>query len=57
MNVKLELLIISVSLYLLVKINVLNVYTIVSKDIFTQKVEGCAVLMKEADFNAVFDKY
>lgn len=32
-------------------------YTIVSKDIFTQKVEGCAVLMKEADFNAVFDKH
>ena len=30
-------------------------YTIVSKDIFTQKVEGYAVLMKEADFNAVFD--
>lgn len=29
----------------------------VSKDIFTQKVEGCAVLMKEADFNAVFDKH
>ena len=32
-------------------------YTIVSKDIFTQKVEGCAVLMKEADFNAVFNKH
>lgn len=32
-------------------------YTIVSKDIFTQKVEGCAVIMKEADFNAVFDKH
>lgn len=32
-------------------------YTIVSKDIFTQKVEDCAVLMKEADFNAVFDKH
>ena len=32
-------------------------YTIVSKDIFTQKVEGCAVLMKEADFNVVFDKH
>lgn len=32
-------------------------YTIVSKDIFTQKVEECAVLMKEADFNAVFDKH
>lgn len=32
-------------------------YIIVSKDVFTQKVEGCAVLMKEADFNAVFDKY
>lgn len=32
-------------------------YTIVSKDIFTQKVEGYAVLMKEADFNAVFDKH
>lgn len=32
-------------------------YTIVSKDIFTQKIEGCAVLMKEADFNAVFDKH
>ena len=32
-------------------------YTIVSKDIFTQKVEGCAVLMKKADFNAVFDKH
>lgn len=47
----------SVSLYLLVKINVLNAYTIVSKDIFTQKVEDCAVLMKEADFNAVFDKH
>lgn len=31
--------------------------TIVNKDIFTQKVEGCAVLMKEADFNAVFDKH
>lgn len=29
----------------------------VSKDIFTQKVEDCAVLMKEADFNAVFDKH
>ena len=32
-------------------------YTIVSKDIFTQKVEDCAVFMKEADFNAVFDKH
>ena len=32
-------------------------YTIVSKDIFTQKVEGCAVLMKETDFNAVFNKH
>lgn len=32
-------------------------YTIVSKDIFTQKVEDCAVFMKEADFNAVFNKY
>lgn len=32
-------------------------YIIVSKDIFTQKVEDCAVLMKEADFNAVFDKH
>lgn len=32
-------------------------YTIVSKDIFTQKIEGCAVLMKEADFNAIFDKH
>ena len=32
-------------------------YTIVSKDIFTKKVEGCAVLMKEADFNTVFDKH
>lgn len=32
-------------------------YIIVSKDIFTQKVEECAVLMKEADFNAVFDKH
>lgn len=32
-------------------------YTIVSKDIFTQKVEDCAVLMKEADFNIVFDKH
>ena len=32
-------------------------YTIVSKDIFTQKVEGGAVLMKEADFNAVFNKH
>ena len=32
-------------------------YTIVSKDIFTQKVEDCVVLMKEADFNAVFDKH
>ena len=32
-------------------------YTIVSKDIFTQKVEGCAVLMKESDFNIVFDKH
>lgn len=32
-------------------------YTIVSKDIFTQKVEDCAVLMKEADFNVVFDKH
>lgn len=32
-------------------------YIIVSKDIFTQKVEGCAVLMKEADFNVVFDKH
>jgi formate dehydrogenase maturation protein FdhE len=32
-------------------------YVIVSKDIFTQKVEDCAVLMKEADFNAVFDKH
>lgn len=32
-------------------------YTIVSKDIFTQKVEDCAVLMKEADFNTVFDKH
>ena len=32
-------------------------YTIVSKDIFTQNTEGCAVLMKEADFNAVFDKH
>lgn len=32
-------------------------YTIVSKDIFTQKVEDCAVLMKEADFNAIFDKH
>lgn len=32
-------------------------YTIVSKDIFTQKVESCAVLMKEADFNAIFDKH
>lgn len=32
-------------------------YTIVSKDIFTQKVEDCAVLMKEADFNAVFNKH
>ena len=31
-------------------------YTIVSKDIFTQKIEG-AVLMKEADFNAIFDKH
>ena len=30
---------------------------IVSKDIFTQKVEDCAVLMKEADFNAIFDKH
>lgn len=35
----------------------LKCYTIVSKDIFTQKVEGCAVLMKEAYFNAVFDKH
>lgn len=32
-------------------------YTIVSKDIFTQKVEDCVVFMKEADFNAVFDKH
>lgn len=32
-------------------------YVIVSKDVFTQKVEDCAVLMKEADFNAVFDKH
>lgn len=32
-------------------------YVIVSKDIFTQKVEDCAVLMKEADFNAVFNKH
>lgn len=32
-------------------------YVIVSKDIFTQKIEGCFVLMKEADFNAVFDKH
>ena len=32
-------------------------YVIVSKDVFTQKVEGCAVLMKEADFNVVFDKH
>lgn len=32
-------------------------YTIVSKDIFTQKVEDCVVLMKEADFNVVFDKH
>ena len=32
-------------------------YIIVSKDVFTQKVEGCAVLMKEADFNIVFDKH
>ena len=32
-------------------------YIIVSKDVFTQKVEGCAVLMKEADFNVVFDKH
>lgn len=32
-------------------------YTIVSKNIFTQKVEGYAVLMKEADFNVVFDKH
>ena len=32
-------------------------YTIVSKDIFTQKIEDCAVLMKEADFNAIFDKH
>ena len=32
-------------------------YTIVSKDVFTEKVEGCAVLMKEADFNVVFNKH
>lgn len=32
-------------------------YTIVSKDIFTQKIEDCAVLMKEADFNAIFNKH
>lgn len=32
-------------------------YTIVSKDIFTQKVEGCVVLMKEADFNTIFDNH
>lgn len=32
-------------------------YVIVSKDAFTQKIEGCAVLMKETDFNAVFDKH
>lgn len=32
-------------------------YVIVSKDVFTQKVEDCAVLMKEADFNVVFDKH
>ena len=32
-------------------------YTIVSKDIFTQKIDRCAVLMKEADFNAIFDKH
>ena len=54
-NVKLELLIISVSS--VGKDQRLKRYTIVSKDIFTQKVEGCAVLMKEADFNAVFDKH
>lgn len=32
-------------------------YTIVSKDVFTQKIEGCAVLMKESDFNIVFNKH
>lgn len=32
-------------------------YTIVNKDVFTQKVEECAVLMKEADFNIVFGKH
>ena len=32
-------------------------YTIVSKDIFIQKVESCVVLMKESDFNIVFDKH
>lgn len=32
-------------------------YVIVSKDVFTQKVEDCAVLMKEADFNVVFGKH
>lgn len=32
-------------------------YIIVSKDVFTQKVEGCVVLMKEADFNTVFNKH
>lgn len=32
-------------------------YAIVSKDVFTQKVEGYAVLMKESDFNIVFDKH
>ena len=35
----------------------LKCYVIVSKDVFTQKVEDCAVLMKEADFNVVFDKH
>ena len=32
-------------------------YVSVSTDVFTQKVEDCAVLMKEADFNVVFDKH
>lgn len=32
-------------------------YIIISKDALKQKIEGCAVLMKETDFNAVFNKH
>lgn len=32
-------------------------YTIISKDALKQKIEDCAILMKETDFNAIFNKH